>query len=74
MASAMECADGGYFTRSNGGIFSGKILKPQRSSITLLAYVRKVKVIFFLRRRQNSPISSHAIPTLCKEYFHAMYW
>ena len=35
-------------TRSNGGIFSGKILKPQRSSKTLLAYVRKVKVIFSL--------------------------
>ena len=41
--------DGGYFTaRSNGGIFSGKILKPQRSSKPLLAYVRKVKVIFSL--------------------------
>ena len=41
LASAIECADcdklvRGYFARSNGGIFSGKIFIPQRSSKTLL--------------------------------------
>ena len=39
-------------------------------SKTFLAYVRKVKV-FFLRRKQNSPISSQAIASLCKECNHA---
>ena len=70
----MECADGdkqngAYFTRSNGGIFSEKILKPQRSSKTLLAYVRKVKV-FFLRCKKFSDFKSR-YPTLCKECNHA---
>ena len=49
----------------------GKILKPQRSSKTLLPYVRKVKVSFSLDVNRNSPISSDAIPTLYEEYNHA---
>ena len=32
---------------------------------------KKGQSYFFLRRKQNSPISSHGIPTLCKECNHA---
>ena len=52
------------FARSNGGIFWGKKLK-LLTSVNLYSFERSRN--FFLRRKQNYPITSHATTALCKE-------
>ena len=51
--------------------FSGKKLKPKRLSKTPLTYVNLYSFersrYFFVGRKQNSPITSHAKLALCKE-------
>ena len=73
LASAIECADGdkldmldrGYFASSNGGIFSGNILKPQRfnigQGIFSLGPIRTSDKSVLIRRNdwQNLSIKSH---------------
>ena len=53
-----------YFARSIGGIFWGKKLK-LLTAVNLYSFERSRN--FFLRRKQNYPITSHATTALCKE-------